>query len=90
MHVIVCRYFTKLLEGHVYYISGGQIKQANKKFTSVKNDYEIVLTNTTEVEVRLLVFADLIHLRRNVTTRRETIFRSVCTRSCHSTNYASV
>lgn len=27
----------------VYYISGGQLKMANKKFASVKNDYELNL-----------------------------------------------
>jgi ssDNA-binding replication factor A large subunit len=37
--------------GQVYYISRGHLKPANKKFSSVKNDYELNLNDDTEVEV---------------------------------------
>ena len=35
----------------VYYISRGRLKPANKKFSSVKNDYELNMTDDTEVEL---------------------------------------
>ena len=34
----------------VYTFSGGQIKLANKKFTSIKNDYCITFDNGTVIE----------------------------------------
>jgi replication factor A1 len=39
-----------LLLFQVYYISGGAIKQANKMFTSIRNDYELTFNATTEVK----------------------------------------
>ncbi|VDP09923.1 unnamed protein product [Soboliphyme baturini] len=34
----------------VYYISYGQVKTANRQFTSIANDYEIAFTSETQVE----------------------------------------
>ena len=34
----------------VYYISKGKLKPANKKFSSIKNDYELTLGQETVVE----------------------------------------
>ncbi len=37
-------------EGKVYYISKGGLKPANKRYSSVKNDYELTITDRTVVE----------------------------------------
>lgn len=42
--------FDKIIqENRVYLFSGGSIKIANKKFTSIKNDYCLNFDNNTEV-----------------------------------------
>lgn len=35
--------------GNVYYISRCSLKAANKQFNSLKNDYEMTMTNDTEI-----------------------------------------
>lgn len=35
--------------GNVYYISRCMLKAANKQFNSLKNDYEMTMTNDTEI-----------------------------------------
>jgi len=35
----------------VYYITKGSIKTANKKYTALKNDYELSLNNDSEIEL---------------------------------------
>lgn len=35
--------------GNVYYISRCALKAANKQFNSLKNDYEMTMTNDTEI-----------------------------------------
>ncbi|XP_076330742.1 replication protein A 70 kDa DNA-binding subunit-like [Tachypleus tridentatus] len=45
-----CDTFYQMIEPNkVYYISNGSLRTANKQFTSVKNDYEMVLTGDTTV-----------------------------------------
>ena len=39
-----------LEEKGVYLISGGTLKQANRKFTSLKHDYEITFNSSTQIE----------------------------------------
>eukprot|EP01116_Phalansterium_solitarium_P017308 TRINITY_DN4229_c0_g2_i1.p1 TRINITY_DN4229_c0_g2~~TRINITY_DN4229_c0_g2_i1.p1 ORF type:complete len:652 (-),score=238.32 TRINITY_DN4229_c0_g2_i1:174-2129(-) len=44
--------FYQLLEvNRVYYISGGAIKGANKKFSSIKNDYELTFEARTQIQL---------------------------------------
>lgn len=38
-----------LEEGKVYKMSGGQIKMANKKFTTIKNDYQITFDERADI-----------------------------------------
>lgn len=46
----MCDKFYDMLEiGNVYYISRCQLKAANKQFNSLKNDYEMTMTNDTEI-----------------------------------------
>jgi len=40
----------KLQEGHVYIFSGGNVKVANTKFQTVKNEYQIMFDKSTQVE----------------------------------------
>lgn len=40
----------------IYYISRGSVKTANKKYTSLKNDYELSLNNDSEIELVRKVF----------------------------------
>ena len=40
----------EIQQDKVYLISGGQIKTANKKFTAIKNDYNIILGFDSRVE----------------------------------------
>jgi replication factor A1 len=40
-----------LEENHVYTFSGGQIKIANQKFTSIKNEFCIVFDKNTSIEL---------------------------------------
>ncbi|KYM93577.1 Replication protein A 70 kDa DNA-binding subunit [Cyphomyrmex costatus] len=45
-----CEKFYDMIEtGNVYYISRCTLKAANKKFCTLKNDYEMTLTNETEI-----------------------------------------
>ncbi|CUG87758.1 replication factor 51kDa, putative [Bodo saltans] len=41
--------FPMLQPGNVYYFSGGQVKNANRKFSNVNNDYELTFDKTTQV-----------------------------------------
>ncbi|XP_063150887.1 replication protein A 70 kDa DNA-binding subunit isoform X2 [Candoia aspera] len=45
----VDKFFPLLELNKVYYFSKGNLKMANKQFTAVKNDYEIMFTNETSV-----------------------------------------
>lgn len=47
---LVDKYFDMIEIDKVYYISKGAIKMANKQFNSLKNDYEITLTNETTIQ----------------------------------------
>ncbi|CAD2218837.1 replication factor A1 [Angomonas deanei] len=38
-----------LVEGQVYYFSGGQVKNANRKFNNVNNDYELTFDKGSEI-----------------------------------------
>lgn len=44
------KFFDVIQEGQVYYMGGGRLKVANKKFTSIKNDYEISFDAKSMVE----------------------------------------
>ena len=44
------RWDERLREGGVYLFSGGSVKIANQKFTSIKNDYGIVFDRNSEIE----------------------------------------
>lgn len=46
----VDQYFNELREGGVYLISKGHVKYANKKFSNLKNDYEITLDKSSVVQ----------------------------------------
>jgi len=41
----------RIEEGRVYKMSGGQVKMANKKFTTIKNDYCITFGDNCCVEL---------------------------------------
>ena len=43
-------FYPILEKGAVYIISGGSIKQANKKFSHLKHEYEITFNSTTRIE----------------------------------------
>ncbi|KAL6425446.1 hypothetical protein ACFW04_009553 [Cataglyphis niger] len=46
----MCDKFYDMIEiGNVYYISRCTLKAANKQFNSLKNDYEMTMTNDTEI-----------------------------------------
>ncbi|KMQ93699.1 replication protein a 70 kda dna-binding subunit [Lasius niger] len=46
----MCDKFYDMIEiGNVYYISRCALKAANKQFNSLKNDYEMTMTNDTEI-----------------------------------------
>ncbi|XP_029671382.1 replication protein A 70 kDa DNA-binding subunit-like [Formica exsecta] len=46
----MCDKFYDMIEiGNVYYISRCSLKAANKQFNSLKNDYEMTMTNDTEI-----------------------------------------
>jgi len=47
---IVDKYYDMLEQGKVYYFTKGSLKTANKKFTSLKNDYEMSLNSDTIIE----------------------------------------
>ena len=47
----VCdKLYPQLIEGNVYLISKGSIRAANKRFTSIKHDYEIMFSAATIVQ----------------------------------------
>eukprot|EP00388_Colpodella_angusta_P035150 GDKK01035106.1.p1 GENE.GDKK01035106.1~~GDKK01035106.1.p1 ORF type:complete len:417 (-),score=75.58 GDKK01035106.1:126-1376(-) len=55
-----------LAPGSVCYISGGSIKQANKRFNTVQNDYELTLDENSKIELCTEVDTHLIpHQRYN-------------------------
>lgn len=39
----------RLVNKNIYYFSGGQVKNANRKFSNVNNDYEITFDRTAEI-----------------------------------------
>eukprot|EP00762_Andalucia_godoyi_P002332 ANDGO_07590.mRNA.1 Replication protein A 70 kDa DNA-binding subunit A len=47
----VDRFGDLLVEGNVYIIARGQVKHANRKYSSVNNDYEIVLDDKSVIEL---------------------------------------
>ena len=47
---IADKWFDKIKENKIYIFANGQIKIANKKFTSIKNDFNITFANETEIE----------------------------------------
>jgi len=49
-HDLAAKYHAELEEGKVYYFSRGQLKPANKKFSSVRNDYSMTLGSSSKVE----------------------------------------
>jgi len=44
------KYYDFLKEGAVYFIKGGSIKSANRKFSSINNDYELTFNSDTQIE----------------------------------------
>ena len=44
------KYFAELEEGQVYTFTGGNVKIANSKYTSVKNDYTIIFDRSSIIE----------------------------------------
>lgn len=44
------RYYEMLKEGDVFYIRGGQIKAANRQYSSINNDYELTFSSETVIE----------------------------------------
>lgn len=47
----VDKFYEMIEAGKVYYITKGQVKTANKKFSNLKNDYEISMSNDTTIEL---------------------------------------
>lgn len=45
------RFNNLLVAGRVVYVSGGSIKNANKRFNTVANDYELTLDDNTQIEL---------------------------------------
>jgi replication factor A1 len=45
------KYFNIIEKNFVYYIAKGIVKTANKKFSNLKSDYEITLTNDSVIEI---------------------------------------
>lgn len=58
------RFYDTLKEGEVYYIRGGQIKSANKQFSSLKNDYELTFSSDTQIDPCHEEVADKIPLQQ--------------------------
>ena len=48
---VVDKYYDMLEQGKVYYFTKGSLKTANKKFTNLKNDYEMSLNSDTLIEL---------------------------------------
>ncbi|KAH1021801.1 hypothetical protein HUJ04_011286 [Dendroctonus ponderosae] len=47
---LVDKYYDMIQVDKVYYISGCQLKPANKQFNSLKNEYEMAMSNETVIE----------------------------------------
>lgn len=47
---MVDRYFDKLEKGKIHYISNATVTNANVKFMTVQHNFELILTNDTEIE----------------------------------------
>ena len=43
------KYYHMIETNKVYYISGANLKSANKQYTSIKNDYEMSFNSNTQV-----------------------------------------
>jgi replication factor A1 len=43
------RWDSKLEENKVYIFANGKVNLANKRFTSIKNDYSLTFDNKTEI-----------------------------------------
>lgn len=52
----------------MYYISGGTVKQANKRFNTTGHDYEITIRNDSEVESYMLMLFQ--NIPRNSTSEK--------------------
>ncbi|XP_028417884.1 replication protein A 70 kDa DNA-binding subunit-like [Dendronephthya gigantea] len=48
---LVDRFYPLLEQNKIYYISKGSMRPANKRFCSLKNDYELTFNNDTTVEL---------------------------------------
>ncbi|XP_046840478.1 replication protein A 70 kDa DNA-binding subunit-like [Xenia sp. Carnegie-2017] len=48
---LVDKFYPKLEQNKVYYISKGSVKPANKKYSSIKNDYELTFNHDTSIEL---------------------------------------
>lgn len=46
---LVDKFFDKIECGKVYLISDANLKDANKKYSTIKNNFEIIFTNDTEM-----------------------------------------
>ena len=44
------KYFESIEEGKVYYVSRAGLKPANKAYSSVQNDYQLLISDRTEIE----------------------------------------
>ncbi|RNC35663.1 putative replication factor A, 51kDa subunit [Trypanosoma cruzi] len=40
-----------IVNGQVYYLSGGQVKNANRKFSNVNNDYELTFDSSSQISL---------------------------------------
>ncbi|KAG8342564.1 OB fold nucleic acid binding domain [Trypanosoma vivax] len=40
-----------IVNGQVYYLGGGQVKNANRKFSNVNNDYEVTFDSTSQISI---------------------------------------
>ena len=45
----VDKFFNLLKENHVYLLSNGEVKHANKKFSSIKNDFSLIFNMSAEI-----------------------------------------
>ncbi|CAM9765032.1 unnamed protein product, partial [Phaeothamnion confervicola] len=46
----VDKYYNMIEQGRVYTFSGGQVKVANKQYSSVNNEYEIAFSSNAEIQ----------------------------------------
>jgi replication factor A1 len=47
---VATKYFDKVEEGKVYYVSKAGLKPANKTYSSIPNDYQLLISDRTEIE----------------------------------------